>query len=123
MDIAVFRIHFPEFANETVYPDSAIGFWSDFAEKILDSTRWGQFRAMGLELYTAHMLSINAGNQSGNPGQRVGVIASKSVGDISVSMDISAVTVQNGGHWNISNYGTRFKQIANLVGMGAVQLS
>jgi hypothetical protein len=51
-----------------------------------------------------------------------GPIASKSVGGVSISYDVGAVTIENAGHWNGSQYGIQFYQLAMIVGAGVTQL-
>jgi len=43
--------------------------------------------------------------------------------EISVSYDVGAVTIEGAGQWNLTTYGTQFLELANLVGMGPIQVS
>lgn len=123
---ATFRQDFPEFADTTTYPDSLINFWLGIGEIRLNPV-WGTLINQGLELFTAHFISISALNQKtvaagGIPGIQRGVISAESA-EISVSYDTAAATLKDMGHWNLTTYGTQFVELANLVGMGPIQVS
>lgn len=128
MNIATFREHFPEFANTTNYPNAQIQFWSNLAESLLPQSRWGALWSTGVELYTAHNLVIQAADikaaaSGGTPGQAMSLKSSKGVGPLSAAIDTGATTSQDAGDYNLTTYGTRFKKLANIAGMGGVQLS
>jgi len=123
---STFRADFPEFANTTTYPDSLINFWLGIGVLRL-TARWGTLLNQGLELFTAHFISISAMNQlsvaaGGIPGMQRGVVSSEQA-EISVSYDTAAATLKDVGHWNLTTYGTQFQELANLVGMGPIQVS
>ena len=129
---STFRLDFPEFSNTTIYTDAMINFWLGIAvvRLIPAATRWGDLFNPGLELFTAHFLSIQALNQAqaatnggmGIPGMQRGAIASESA-EISVSYDVGAVTIEKAGQWNLTTYGTQFLELSNLIGMGPIQVS
>lgn len=128
MDVATFRTHFPEFTSTTVYPTAIIQFWSGLAEQLLDKTRWGALWSTGVELYTAHNIAIQAADikaaaAGGAPGQAMSLKSSKGVGPMSVGIDTGSTSIQGAGDYNLTSYGTRFKKLANIAGMGGVQLS
>jgi hypothetical protein len=124
-----FRQDFPEFSSITTYPDSLINFWLGVGNTRMNpaATRWGDLFNPGLELFVAHFLHISAMNQmaanaGGIPGIQRGPVSSEQA-DISVSYDTSAVTLKDMGHWNLTVYGTQFQELANLVGMGPLQIT
>jgi hypothetical protein len=123
---ATFRADFPEFSDITTYPDSLINFWLGIGVLRLNPI-WGSLLNQGLELFTAHFISLSAMNQKtvvagGVPGLQRGVISAESA-EISVSYDTAASTLKDMGHWNLTVYGTQFQELANLVGMGPIQVS
>ena len=120
MDITTFREDFPEFASETTYPDPQITFWSEIAEKRLIVSRWADLYAHGVELATAHYLTVAAKNAV-SPGGAQGLQTSKSVGDVSASYDVQAISLKDGGQWNMTSYGRQFLELARLCGMGGYQ--
>jgi len=84
-------------------------------------------RDVGLELFTAHMLTLNkqaidAAGAGGTPGQSVGPITSKSIGPVSVSFDVQAGIMEGASFWNLSTYGTRFYFFADIMGAGPSQI-
>ena len=126
MDIPAFRSAFPEFSDDTKYPDAMIQLWSDHATCLIVSDRWGCALQMGVFLMTAHFIVIAAGNaKAGEAGATPGgggAITSKSVGSASVSYDTSNSLEEGGGHWNQTIYGRQFLNMARLIGAGCNQL-
>lgn len=127
MDAAQFRTDFPEFADTTKYPDSAVNLWLSLGEKTLAPDRWCDYLDLGLELFIAHNLAIAAGNQlaasvGGAPGQVKGPLTSKSVDKVSAGYDTGAVALQDGGFFNLTTYGIQYLQLARMVGTGGIQL-
>jgi len=127
MDAAQFRADFPEFADTTKYPDSAVNLWLTLGANLLPEDRWCDLLDLGLELFAAHNLAIAAGNQlaasvGGAPGQVKGPTTSKSVDKVSVGYDSGAVALTDGGFYNLTTYGIQLLQFARMVGMGGIQL-
>lgn len=127
MNIATFRQSFPEFADATRYPDSLVTFWLDVVTRMLNPDRWADLLDIGLSLALAHHLVLAVRDQNSAqagkvPGTVLGMQTSKSVDTVSVSYDVSAVTNEGGGFWNMTSYGVRFLGMARLFGAGGVQL-
>lgn len=127
MIIADFRAEFPEFASVTDYPDAMITFWSTLAEKMVVLAVWGELYATGVKLYTAHELVLarrnaQAGVAGGTPGIFTGAASSKSVGGASISYDTTSATEKDAGWWNLTTYGRQFWRLAQMLGMGCIQL-
>lgn len=133
---------FPEFGDILVFPVEQINYWLDVAGMML-TARWDDTYTgrdpdntktllyLGAELYVAHNIAIQsrdmiAGSKGGGVGfassTGVGAVSAKSVGDGSVSYDVQATVNSSGGAWNLTTYGTRFFQLAKMVGMGGMQL-
>lgn len=127
MDVALFRSQFPEFAEETAFPDAQVSFWLTIATTRLNATRWGALLDAGLALYMAHNLSLARQNAKaaafgGVIGQNTGPMASKTVDKVSATYDTKASTNEGDGHYNLTDYGTRFMELVRLAGMGGLQL-
>lgn len=125
--VGQFRYDYPEFSSTTVYPASQIQYWLDIAYSLLDPNRWGLQLSLGIELYVAHNVSLEARSQveaanNGIPGQQSGLVASKQVGPISMKYDTTHSVERGAGHWNLTIYGTRFARLVKLFGSGPVQL-
>lgn len=126
-EITTFRTNFPEFSDDDTYSDSMITFWSGIAESRLNEVRWGDLLTHGIDLMTAHYLTIArknaiAGQVGRVPGEASGVITNKSVGGVNIGYDTSSVALENAGNFNLSTYGREFWQLAKIVGIGGLQL-
>lgn len=127
VDADQFRTDFPEFADTTQYPDAVVNLWLSVGVLSLPVDRWDTLYNIGLELFTAHHLTIaskntGAASAGGVPGSVQGPIASKSVDKVSVSYDAGAVSLTDGGFWNMTSYGIQFLQMARMIGAGGIQL-
>ena len=122
-----FRADFPEFADDTKYPDSQVSFWLAFAYQMLNPNRWMQILDIGAELFTAHnlVLEVTAVAQAQNgapPGTVVGPVNARAVDGVSVSYDTASGVEMDAGHWNMSSFGTRFIRICRMMGAGPIQV-
>lgn len=139
IDAATFRQNFPEFADLTKFPTSAVNFWIATAALLLPVQTWGLGSEVaqapvttrmdiGQSLFVAHNLALEAKNLAvaaagGLPGsQASGPVSSESVGGVSRSYDTSAGLILDGGPWNLTVYGTRFLYMAKIAGKGPVQI-
>jgi len=118
-----FRAAFPEFANKTTYPDAMVTYYAELANLTLNIERWGDFLTHGTYLFIAHYCALRAkaiadAAAGGIPGQS-GVIASKSVSDVSVSFDTNASVEAGAGIYNSTTYGRELIKIARMVGIVA----
>jgi len=121
------RYDYPEFASTSDYPNSQLEYWISIAYLLLDAARWGKLLDLGAALFVAHNIILEARNQAaaasgGVPGQSTGPVSSKSVDKVSVSYDTGSAIEPNAGHWNLTNYGTRFARLVKMFGAGPVQI-
>jgi hypothetical protein len=128
MDPTQFRTDFPAFANTTMYPDAVIAFEIGIATSLLNAERWGTMLNYGIELYVAHnlVLAAQAAEDSalGNtPGEMTGPTSAKGVDKVSASYDTQSVSLENAGYWGLTWYGTKFLQLARMMGAGGIQLA
>jgi hypothetical protein len=128
MDAPTFRANFPEFPGFQTFPDSQVNFWLGIAAKMLNADRWGDLCDHGLQLFTAHHLTMSAQNAKvgavgGIPGATTGAVSGKTVDKVSVTYDTSAGIVLNAGHYNLTTYGSQFIQLAKMMGAGGIQLT
>lgn len=126
VDIAKFRADFPEFADTTAYPDPQVTFYLGLAGKLLNVARWVDLIDYGTELFVAHNLALERQAQTtaakgGTPGMQQGALSGKTVGPVSATYDTSAGLELDGGHWNLTVYGTRFLRLVRMAGAGGVQ--
>ena len=124
---AQMRTGFPEFADQTAYPDAFIQYWLTWAYLLLNPCRWGNILDLAAQLYAAHNLveerrAYLESLKGGVPGMAVGPVNSKNVKDVSVSYDISAVSEAEAGDWNQTIYGRRLWRMIEMAGMGPIQV-
>lgn len=122
-----FRAGYPEFANTSAYPDSGITYWLTLAGLLLNVCRWDNLLDTGTELFVAHNLVLErqaakAAAFGGVPGVTTGPLASKTVDKVTAAYDVEAGIEKDAGHWNLTTYGTRFINLARMIGSGGLQL-
>jgi hypothetical protein len=123
-----FRTNFPEFTSTTNYTSAQIEFWRSIAELRLNEERWGDLLTHGMQLFVAHNLSLayqeskNAAKGAAAGQSASGLKNNKSVGNVSVGYDTSSVAIKDAGNYNLTTYGRNFIELANLVGIGGLQL-
>ena len=122
----IFRSHFPEFGDVTIYPDEQVQFDLDLTSASLPACRWGNMLQAGVELMTAHMLALSRYAQvgaagGGVPGMASGPRSSKSVSKVSVGYDVNVTAIEGGGPWNYTIYGQRFYWMLRLIGIGGYE--
>ncbi len=125
--VGQFRANWPEFTNTTQFPDLIIQNWLTFAYSVLPACRWGAQQDMGASLYAAHMVTRQAlamaeGSNGQPPGLSPGVIASKTVGELSIAYNVEAANPQS-SFWNTTIYGQQFSHISRMIGAGALTLN
>lgn len=124
---ATLRAMFPEFASPAQYPDTLLQTWLGVSVKFVNADRWGDSTDLGVMLAACHRVALAKRAQKGGaggaaPGANTGLLVSKSADGISASYDASAVTLAGAGHWNLTTYGLQYKELANLMGAGPVQV-
>ena len=124
---ATFRQNFPEFVSDVTYPDTLVEFWLAVAVKQVRAQVWQDQTDLGVQLFTAHQIVLEAAAKKasltgGTPGQNTGPVNNKSVDKVSIGFDTGASSVEKGGNWNLTTYGTRFKYFVDLFGAGGIQL-
>lgn len=123
MDLSAFRLAFPEFADEQIYPDPMLDYWASIANVMLPTQRWGMLLTQGTYLFVAHHATLSAkdvhiADEGQIPGQAGGTISSKGIAGISISYDTSGVSFENAGNYNSTRYGRDFWQLAMIIGTG-----
>lgn len=118
-DIAAFRAAFPEFSNETTYPDVTLQMYFDMATCYISDLDagclTGSCRTLALNLMTAHLTRIGTQAQAGGNS---GFVTSSSIDKISVS--VNPPPNANQYSWWLSNtpYGQQLQALlsSNIVG-------
>lgn len=119
-DVAAFKESFIEFKD---FDDAAILFWCEIVKNLISEKRFGAalYKKM-LYLGTAHYLKLSksGGAAAGGAGADGRLIASKSVGGVSISYDNTSGQTLNAGQFNETTYGKQFSQLLKLFGGGGL---
>ena len=94
---------------------------------IAQAQPWCDLLDTGTEFFIAHNLAMDARNalsasKGGVPGQATGIVASKSVGGVSVSYDTGSGSMAGAGQYNLTTYGQQYYALEQIVGAGGIQL-
>jgi hypothetical protein len=87
-DVAAFRLAFPQFANDTTYPDFMLqGYWDVAVLYVSDEADYGRLtgasRARALNLLTAHLTALSVLIAA---GRTPGVVQASTIDKISVTL-------------------------------------
>lgn len=123
-----FRAAYDEFSDPADYSDTMINGVLTTGALLMNAQRWGNLFDLGLSLRSAHFLALRrrsmlSAQGGGVPGIGMGVINSKSVDKVRIGFDVKAGTLDGEGQWNLTVYGIEYIQLAEMVGMGGVQIS
>jgi len=125
MDIAQFRLDFPEFADEDVYTDSMCGFWAGVGEQINSPEVFGGAYNQLIELFTAHNLvlqarAIKVSSVGGVPGREGGAITEKTAGSVTQQYDGASAGTPGQGNFNETVYGRQYLYLRKMFWHGAI---
>ena len=126
ISIPDFRIRFPEFSDDTEYPDARIQFFIDDSELYIgtDEGRWGNKYNTAHAYLSAHLLSVGTGSEAagGSSGAKVGAVISKSAGGVSVTRESTNNKTRSDedSFYMSTGYGQQFVTIRNRCFVGAL---
>jgi hypothetical protein len=126
--VGQFRTDFPAFGDTVKFPDAQIQRFLDVSGCMINACRWGCLSTMGMELITAHFLTMQSYflyRSQGMPfpaGMAMGIPTSKSVSKVSVGSDIASFMMEGWGPWNYTIYGQQYAYWAMLVGTGGYEV-
>lgn len=110
-----FITRFPEF---TAVAEARIQLFLDEALLEIRESDWGAFYNKGLNLYTAHLLTL--GNQTsaaaGGAGGSLAPITSRAVGDVSISFANPATSGWDQAWLCSTSYGQEFYNLTSKLG-------
>ena len=117
LNIAVFRVNFPLYANQATHPDALLNAQYEIGKCYIadnDCTMAETCREYALQSMLAHLLYIR---DQVNAGNNIGVITQASEGDVSVSL--AAPLVEDEWHYwfNSSPFG---RELIALLGVQSV---
>lgn len=119
---ADFKIRFPKFDE---IPDSRIQFFLDDAALEVGEGAWAELYEKGSMLLTAHMvqLDLNESDTDEDDSSDEGNVASKSIGDVSVSFTKATVDDTSDDWYLQTSYGADYLRLKKRIGMGLVVIT
>lgn len=132
--IASFRTRYPQFSDNTKWPDPVLEIALCEADAETGGCRWGayedkcnNFKQRGMFAYAAHYLTVTyRGDASDDNNVSAGAkqnVASKSVGDESVSYNVNKglADLAAGDEWlATTQWGQMYLRLRRRCGMGAI---
>lgn len=126
---------YPQFGKDDegteIIPEEILNMYVEFAHACVKQSRWQNSWKLGMSLFIAHFCTLWLQSfQDPNHGakavmqaaQTKGLVASKSVGDLSISYDFSTALSELEGWaaWKLTTFGVQFASLAKLVGKGGM---
>jgi hypothetical protein len=131
-DLPDFLAVYPQFGGGAVPPD-VLEMYLELANSALQEQRWHSYWKTAMGLFIAHFATLWTMSTADPTGDAAGVlaagaarglVASKTVGAVSMSMDYSLLTQDlNGwGAWKQTTFGSQLATLARLAGKGGMQV-
>lgn len=129
--IAMYPQFGPDASDKTTVPQEMVQVYIDLANACILQARWHAYWKVAMGWFVAHFLTLYvqgiADPNSGaagvlKAGESRGLVASKSVGDVSVSRDYSSIASDLDGWaaWKLTAYGQQLATIGRIVGKGGM---
>ncbi|MGG3012292.1 DUF4054 domain-containing protein [Brevibacillus parabrevis] len=129
--VAMYPQFGPDGAGNYVVPPEIVQMYIDLANACILEPRWHSYWKVAMGWFIAHFLTLyvqgTADPNSGaagvlRAGEARGLIASKSVGDVSVSRDYSAIgnDLDGWAGWKLTTFGQQLATIGKIVGKGGM---
>lgn len=124
----------PDINGDYIIPQAIQEMYLGLADACIKEVRWhgawqiamGWFIAHFLTLYVQGMADPNSGAAGViNTGKTLGLETSKSVGDVSVSIDYNTLAsgINGWAQWKTTKFGQQLAGMGRLVGMGAMYVN
>jgi hypothetical protein len=131
-DLAEFLSVYPQFGGNSV-PRPVLKMYRDLADEAIRESRWRAYWKVAMGLFIAHFATLwaqSAADPTGDAGGVLkagaarGLVASKSVDSVSVSMDYSLLTQDMAGWaaWKLTVFGAQLITLARMAGKGGMQI-
>ncbi len=106
--VTTFRTRFPEFSDDTAFPDARIQLFIDDAKEDFDGTKLREVISDRITEYlAAHYLAVGTSSEQGD-ASNAGPVASKSEGELSVSYAVTAASVGSDAYYQSTIYGQQY---------------
>ena len=112
-----FRTRFPEFADETAFPDPRVQLFLDDAALCIDQDIYDTMYDLAVCYLAAHELKIgtDTASSSGN-SSNIGPVTSKAAGQVNKSYAVNALDLGDGdAYYQQTQYGLKFLSIRDKV--------
>lgn len=122
-DVATFRIRFPEFEDDAVYPAARIQLFLDDTLFYIgtDENRWGLKYNIAQAYLAAHLLIKGTATEVGDTSAASGPIQSKTAGGVSVTRAVVAKDSSAAdSFYSTTSYGQQFLIIRNQCFVGVL---
>ena len=124
IDIATLRTRFPEFYDNTEYPDARIQIFIEDSQLIYmgaDENRWSGKYDYAQAYLVAHLLITAEASEVGDSSVKVGPVSSKSAGGVSVTRAVATKDRSDGDDFYMGTvYGQRFLMTRNVCFVGVL---
>lgn len=123
VDVATFRLRFPEFADDAEYPDARIQLFIDDTLCYIgsDESRWCGCYDKAQAYLAAHLLAVGTNTELGDISASVGPVTGKSAGGVSVTKGAVAKDRSTADDFYAStSYGMQFLNIRDMCFVGVL---
>lgn len=118
------RARFPEFAEETVYPEPRLNMMIEDTQLIYmgtDEKRWAGRYNYAQAYLAAHLLTVAENTEAGDSNAKVGPVSSKSAGGVSVTRAVSQKQRSDTDEFYMQTaYGQTYIQVRNRTFVGVL---
>ena len=117
VNIADFRVRFPEYSDVPTFPDARIQLFLDDAELCIDEDIYGPMYDLAVCYLAAHELKLATDTSSTSAAAgNVGPVSSKTAGGVSKTMAIGALDMtESDSYYALTTYGLKFLNIRDKV--------
>ena len=123
INVATFRARFPEFDDDTDYPDARIQIFIDDSTIYIgsDETHWNGKYDYVQAYVTAHLLTNATNTEVGDTNAKVGPVTSKSAGGVSVTRSVTTKDTGEGDDFfRGTSYGQQYLVTRNMCFAGVM---
>lgn len=119
INIAEFKVIFPEYADSAKYPDALIQYQAEVAQCYLGDVNMTDCRAHEVMLFIAHLLAVRLLVRSGKTSS---IVTSSTRGEVTVSI-ATPPTHDTFVYWlSSTNYGLEFLSLIKLRSVGGMYI-
>lgn len=123
-NVATFRVRFPEFSDDTDFPDLRIQLFLDDARDCYmgtDENRWCNTYDKAQCYLGAHLLALGTGSEAGDTSTKAGPISAKTAGGVSITRAVSSKVRSDGDEFFMgTSYGQQFISLRNMCFVGVL---